>query len=192
MSRTHLLWGILISTLIGAALFPASSPPLPHYGEAPDFVLTDQAGIRFDKKSLAGKIWIVDFIFTSCGGQCPQMTAQMKTLQDRLPADVSFLSVTVDPARDTPAVLARYAAGSGADPKRWHFVTGDRTWIERLSKEGFHLPYAEGGTAQEPVTHSSRFVLVDRRGSIRGYYDGTDPQSVKQLLLDSKKLVKER
>ena len=198
MLRTRLFWGVLIAGMIGCVAF-SGYKGLPH--KAPllipgsqllkDFTLTDQQGKPFGTTQLSGHVWIANFIFTSCAGQCPQMTELMKKLQDQIPVSpgICLVSITVDPERDTPEVLSRFAQEHGADSSRWHFITGDRAEIEHLCKEGFRLSYAEGGGPDEPITHSSRFILIDRNGTIRGYYDGTDPKSVKQLLQDSQRLA---
>ena len=208
------LWGILALTLVGvlgrawhehrsagapstahvrAALQAAlrhGPPALPIYGEVPDFALTDQRGRPFTRTDLAGHVWIVDFVFTRCAGQCVMMTAQMASLQERLPQDVQQLSVSVDPVYDTPEVLAGYAARAGARSERWLFVTGTQDEIFRLSRDGFHLGIeADGGTSAEPIIHSVRLVLIDQEGRMRGYYDATDAAAVDRLLLDIATLI---
>ncbi len=197
----RLLWGLLIFVMASVLALsgwtwlhrPSASGPsgpavLPIYGSVPPLTLTDESGLPFSLAGLQGRVWVVDFIFTSCAGQCPQMTAQMAALQRRLPSTVHLVSITVDPVRDTPAALTVYAKTWGSDLKRWHFLTGEVADIERLTREGFRLSYAEGGTAEEPITHSVRFVLVDGRGKIRGYYDGTDPTAVNRLVQNAEGL----
>ena len=178
-----------------AVVSPLNADPTPAlsiYGHVPDFALIDEAGRPFDSVQLKGQVWIADFIFTSCAGQCPQMTDQMRLLQQRLPRAVQFVSITVDPARDTPAALTQYGQAHGADPARWHFLTGELAAISRLSKEGFRLSFAEGGSPDEPITHSVRFVLLDQAGQIRGAYDGTDPKAVHRLIGDAKRLLRSK
>ena len=155
------------------------------YGQVPAFQLTDQAGQPFTSGSLKGRAWIADFIFTSCAGTCPQMTARMASLQAKLPPAVQLVSISVDPQRDTPQVLAEYAGRHGADPARWRFLTGDPGRIAPLVSQGFRLSYAEGTDPVEPIIHSVRFVLVDPSGAIRGYYDSTDPAQVERLVRDA-------
>ncbi len=185
-----ILWGILIAVMAGVvatslprpAVKERRSTPLTPIGQAPDFTLTDQEGLPFSSGALKDKIWLVDFIFTSCAGSCPRMTTQMAALQKRLPKEVSFVSISVDPVRDTPGALKRYAKGYGADFNRWRFLTGEPTAIERLVKEGFRLSFAEGTSPEEPIAHSVRILLVDGQGTIRGAYDGTDAQAVERLV----------
>ena len=200
--KTKLLWGILFLALAAAlaAHFlmrtpcptPITGVELPVYGRVPEFELTDQAGQAFTAGSLKGRAWIADFIFTSCAGTCPQMTARMAALQGKIPPEVRLVSISVDPQRDTPAVLAAYAGRCGADPVRWHFLTGEPAGIARLVSEGFRLSYAEGTDPAEPIIHSVRFVLVDPSGAIRGYYDSTEPAQLDRLVHDAKALASGR
>ncbi|MGH7601820.1 MAG: SCO family protein [bacterium] len=174
----------------------AKQEPLPVLGTVPDFTLTEHSGQPFGLNDLRGNIWIADFIFTNCAGTCPIMTTAMTEIQktaltERLD-DVKLVSITVDPERDTPEVLQRFAAGYGALKDRWYFLTGEGAVIQQLANKGFLLSAAtSGGSAEEPIIHSNRFVLVDRQGRIRGYYDGTEEEKVAQLLKDLKKLYHE-
>jgi protein SCO1/2 len=161
-----------------AVLEAAAPGALPELGEVGEFSLTDQSGAAFTAASLRGKIYVVDFFFTSCGSVCPLMSEAMSKLHKKFAAEpqVAFLSISVDPVTDTPEVLAKYAARYAADPARWHFLTGADAAIQLLAKDRFKL-----GHADEPVNHTTRFVLVDRAGKIRGYYFGTEPASVSEL-----------
>jgi protein SCO1/2 len=162
----------------------------PGSGQVPAFTLTESRGRDVGLQDLLGKVWIADFIFTSCAGSCPMMTAQMRKLQDALPREIGLVSFSVDPNRDTPDVLARYAAQYQADPQRWMFLTGDRTTLYNISIKGFKLAVDDSqGTAQEPITHSSRFVLVDKRARIRAYYSGTEEMDLKKLIHDAKDIL---
>lgn len=169
------------------SLKPSAAVP-PVHGVIPDFTLVDQASRPFAGSSLRGKVWITNFIFTSCAGACPRMTARMAGLQKEIPPEIHLVSMTVDPARDTPPVLALYAAQHNADPARWHFLTGPAAVLHPLIQRGFRLSVAEGGGPEEPILHSQRFVLVDRAGQIRGYYDSTDPQAMERLVHDADSL----
>lgn len=172
----------------------AASPPLrvnlPNVAEVPHFTLTDETGRPFGNGELKDRVWIADFIFTSCAGSCPQITEKMRLLQKRLPEKIQLVSISVDPTRDTPMVLAEYARRAGAQAGRWHFLTGPAPVIGPLIQQGFRLSVAEGGSSQEPVIHSIRLVLVDPEGKIRGYYDSTDLKSVEQLIQDALQLVR--
>jgi len=153
------------------------------------FTLIDQAGQPFKSESLKGRVWIADFIFTSCAGSCPVMSEKMVALQRELPPEIQLVSITVDPGRDSPPVLSEYARRFGADTQRWHFLTGSADAITPLVAQGFRLSIAEGTDPQEPITHSVRFVLVGRDLAIRGYYDSTDPKAVEQLKQDALALL---
>lgn len=172
----------------------AALPHLPSYGQVPAFHLTDQLGRAVSGETMAGRVWVADFIFTRCAGQCPMMTAKMQQLSQRLgpSSGVTLVSISVDPGWDTPEVLARYAEGAGADPGSWLFLTGEPEEIARVCRQGFKLSLAEEGTLEEPITHSSRLVLVDRTGVIRGYYEAADLVALKRLSRDIRTLVKER
>jgi protein SCO1/2 len=156
----------------------------------PDFSLTDQADKPVTLHELKGRVWVADFIFTNCGGTCPVMTEKMKKLQETLPAGIRLVSFTVDPARDTSKALAAYAAEHGATRERWLFLTGDKQALYDICIKGFKLPLQDDeGTPLEPITHSTRFVLVDQEGQIRGYYSGTEEEDLKRLAADAKGLL---
>lgn len=161
---------------------------MPSYGVVPDFKLTDQTGSTFDSKELNGRVWIANFIFTSCAGPCPRMSTQFRKLNSEVPASSDFrlVSFTIDPARDTPAVLAEYGKRFGADPTRWVLLTGTAPDLEKLSLDTFHLARIDGS-----LEHGTRFVLVDRKSRIRGYYDSADPDKMTSLIADVEKLIKE-
>ena len=165
-------------------------PELLKYYPVPDFSLIDQTGKTVTLRELNGKVWVADFIFTNCGGTCPMMTGKMRKLQQTLPPEIRMVSFTVDPARDTPKVLAAYAEEHGANRDRWLFLTGEKQAMYDLCLKGFKLPLDDaGGTPAEPITHSSRFVLVDRHGEIRGYYSGLEEEGFKRLAEDAKTLL---
>ena len=163
------------------------------YGAVPDFALTERGGRTITRADLLGLVWLANFIYTQCTETCPLQSALVTRLQAEFAGarDLRFVSITVDPARDTAAVLARYSERYGADPVRWWFLTGDKRAIYRLAKEGFRLgvvdpddPASAAGFFQwlaPPsawathgskglVMHSSRFVLVDRQARIRAYH----------------------
>jgi protein SCO1/2 len=172
--------------LLAACSGPAS---LPDYSVVPDFRLTERSGREVARQDLDGQVWVADFIFTRCAGICPAMSENMRKLQGRLPKEIRLVSFSVDPYNDTPEVLTEYANRYGADPERWWFLTGDPKAIQDLSVGGFKLGLdATGGTEAEPITHSSRFVLVDQAGHIRGYYGTEDADALDRLTADAKKL----
>lgn len=158
---------------------------LPVYGEVAPFRLIDVQGQSFDSARLNNKVWVTAFFFTTCSGICPIMTKNLKSLQDmyRPYSDVEFVSISVNPEQDTPETLAAYAQKYAADTERWHFLTGAREDITRIAVRNFKV-----GSVDEPVFHSASFVLVDRQGNIRGYYDGTNKGEVRKLSDDLLKL----
>jgi len=159
----------------------------------PDFTLVNQFNEEVSRDDFFGYVLVVNFIFTNCGGICPTMTFQMRELQDSLTEEipVRFISITVDPARDTPDMLRAYAEENGADSDRWLFLTGDSETIYSLSREGFLLGVnPEGGSLREPIMHSQRFVLVDDNGMIRDYYDGFDEEELDRLRQDIKYILR--
>ena len=167
--------------------------PLPVYGSVPDFELTERSGRTVRLADLKGRIWVADFIFTSCAGPCPMLSQQMSGFQTALARapEIRLVSFSVDPERDTPAVLSEYAARYKADRERWLFLTGDRTTVYRLIREGFRLTVEEEPESEGQILHSLRFALVDRAGQVRGYYNGDDPESLRRLLPDVDRLFRE-
>lgn len=169
------------------------SRPIPSYGIVPAFQLTNQRAQPFGSDQLIGKIWIADFVFTSCPGPCPMISSRMSELQKPLEkSDVHLVTFTVDPETDTPAVLRGYAERLHAREARWDFLTGDKAAIYSLTSDGFKLAVAEGAGDEGQLVHSSRAVLVDRTGRIRGYYDITAADGVTTLLAETSKLLREQ
>ena len=163
------------------------------YGTVPGFQLTNQNGQSFGSAQLSGKIWIADFIYTTCPGPCPMISSRMSELQKPLQkTDVHLVSFSVDPEKDTPEVLRGYADKLQAEPGRWDFLTGAKPAIYKLSHDGFKLAVSDGSDAQGIPVHSTRIVLVDRHGQIRGYYDATEPEAITKLLADTNHLLREQ
>jgi protein SCO1/2 len=164
-----------------------ASTPDDDYGLIRDFSLTERSGRVVQRSDLSGKVWVAAFIFTRCAGPCTQVSGSMAHLQHDLPAgkDIRLVSFTVDPEYDTPQVLRDYAHRFGADPERWLFLTGNRDELYPLIRSSFMLGVErnEGPNAQPgyEVAHSTKLVLVDSRGHIRGYFDGTDSAELSQL-----------
>lgn len=167
---------------------------LPVYGFVPDFSLIERSGRKVGLQDMLGDVWIADFIFTHCGSACPMMSSSMKQLQNLLNDDagVKLVSISVDPERDTPQVLAEYAKSYGAREDQWLFLTGEGSAIQSLAKNGFFLSVAAGTDPKDPIIHSQKFCLVDRRGRIRGFYDGESPAVTRELLRGIDSLEKER
>ena len=171
--------GIGFVLFLKTAQAPTVDDDLPELYPVPSFSLSDQTGSSFGLDDLSGKLWVAKFFFTSCSGPCPRMTANMADVTTYFVEDeqVHFVSVSVDPATDTPERLAEYAEFYHADPSRWHFLTGALEAISELALEGFKL-----GSPDSPVHHADRFILVDQAGIIRGYYAGTEEEGVRRLI----------
>ena len=199
-----LLWGVLalvIVSILGANLWSfvhqksgttaestTALSELAVHQQLPDFSLTNQRGATFALSDLHDKVWVADFIFTSCGTICPPMTIEMARLQDEFAAeDLHFVSFSVDPERDTPEVLFRYADYYGADDNRWAFLTGQKEAIYQLAHEGFNLAAGHRGSE---ILHSTRFVLVDQNQQLRGYYDSRSKAHLQQLRQDIQTLLR--
>jgi protein SCO1 len=184
---------VKLKVLPGLALLLAgctSGPSLPSYGVVPDFKLTDQSGRTFDSRAqLDGRVWVANFIFTTCAGPCPRMTSQLRQIRDDAhdSPDLRLVSFTIDPARDTPPALAEYGKRFGADPDKWFFLTGSQADLNSLSRKTFMLGNVDGS-----LEHSSRFVLIDRKSRIRGFYDSSDREKIQELAADIQKLLKEK
>ena len=163
------------------------------YGTVPPFQLVNQNGQAFGSAQLAGKIWIADFIYTTCPGPCPMISSRMSELQKPLEkTDVHLVSFSVDPEKDTPEVLRGYAEKLQAEPVRWDFLTGPKSTIYKLSHDGFKLAVSDGSDAEGIPVHSTRMVLVDRHGQIRGYYDAAEADAMTKLLADTNHLLREQ
>jgi len=167
---------------------------LPHLFPVPPETLVSDSGKPVSLDAMKGSVTVYDFIFTNCAGSCPLMTAQMRNLTKKVDksANVRFVSISVDPQRDTPPVLAEYAKRVRNDP-RWIFLTGtSRDQIIHLSVDGFKL--AAGGaqaTIAEPLLHSSKFAVADKDGIIREYYGGTDGDAPEHVAATIKDLLRE-
>jgi protein SCO1/2 len=190
----------LTPILIAAGLFllrqvevaRLASHQLPDDGPVPAFQLVNQDNQSFGTEQLRGKIWIADFVYTSCPGPCPMISTRMGEVQRPLKdTDVKLVTFSVDPQHDTPTVLRDYAARLNAEPGRWNFLTGDKGTVYRLVRDGFKLATIDDPKGPGPI-HSTRMVLVDRRGSIRGYYDALDADALTRLLADTHHLLQDQ
>ena len=172
---------------------PETPATLQKYWTLPEFTLTERSGQPLHSSDLAGKVWVADFFYTSCPGPCPVLTGHVgevqKTLGDN--PDVRLVSISVDPEKDKPETLKTYAEHYKAGPN-WFFCTGNKDTIFKLAHDGFKLPIADGTPESGPVTHSTRIILVDRSGTVRGFYEGTDEEGVQALVRDARKLLEEK
>jgi protein SCO1/2 len=164
---------------------PAMKIPLPA------FTLVNERGERFGSDDLKGRIWVADFVFTSCPSVCPKLTKRMAEIQHRarnLGDAFRLVTFTVDPENDTPERLAAYARTYGANPRKWTFLTGPLDDIESTVVKGFKLAMGkeeiEPGTGLFSIFHGERLVLIDPEGRIRGYYEADD-EGIGNLLHDA-------
>jgi len=184
MKRTFFVAAVLV--LAGCAASPPP-PELERISTIGDFTLTSQTGAPFDSRSeLAGNIWIADFIFTTCTGPCPRMSAWMARIQEDLAdiANLRLVSFTVDPENDTPEVLAEYAARYRAEPGRWFLLTGPQDVLHDLKRNHFLL-----GDVDLSLSHSTRFALVDSEGVVRAYYRSAEVEQMEKLMADARRLA---
>ncbi len=171
--------------------------PLKKMFQLPPFTLTERSGKPFTAPdAMRGSVWVADFFFASCPGVCLDLSKSMSSLPAAAPdlPDVRFLSISTD-ENDTPEVLRKYAEQHGAG-ERWSFVTGPKTGVFKLSVDGFKLALADasGVDVAEKFIHSTKLVLIDKAGWIRGYYDGIGEKQdaeAKRLLADIKRLLAE-
>jgi protein SCO1 len=159
----------------------------------PAFELTDQDSNQVANGTFKGKIYVADFFFTSCPTICPKMQVQMQRIYEKFRdnPDVLLLSHSIDPKHDTPSVLKIYAENLGAESRKWHFVTGNKENIFEIGQKGYMVTAKDDETAPGGILHSGALVLVDRQQRIRGFYDGTQPNEVTNLLYDIEALLKE-
>ncbi len=162
---------------------------LPEYGTVPQFTMTDSEGRPFDGNALSGKVWIADVIYTNCPAECPRMTAQMHKLERQVKDenDIRLVSISVDPQHDTPAVLNHFAHRFGGPTQQWSFLTGSPETVHLIAYQTFHV-----GDVIGKIEHSTKFVLVDKRGHVRGYYSAFDQESMGALLKDAVALRRTR
>jgi protein SCO1/2 len=164
---------------------------LDRFNQLPEFSFTDRDGRTFSSRLLRGKIWVADFFFTRCPGPCPIMSSKFAELDRnfRKSDGLKLVSFTVDSEHDTPEVLQRYAQRYEASD-RWHFLTGEKRRVYDLANSGFQLAIQDPGSVMPDFVHSTKLVLVDVDGVIRGYYDGTSEEVVQKLLTDLGNLLR--
>jgi protein SCO1 len=197
-----LFWLIFVGVIglfpiVRALRHPVPDPPalkLP----LSSFVLTDQQGHAFGLEDLKGRVWVADFVFTTCPVVCPKLTARMAQIQHRsrhLGQAFHLVTFTVDPETDTPERLASYATSYHADPSRWSFLTGKLGDVETTVVKGFKIAMGKEPTSEGSglfsIFHGEKLVLVDADGNVRGYYDADDA-GIDELLRNTEILVNVR
>ncbi len=166
--------------------------PLQQLGSVPTFSFTAQDGQVFSSQQLKGKVWVGNFIFSRCPTICPTFSRHMATIQKSTPPEVNLLSFSVDPLYDTPERLKVYGDRFSADFSRWRFLTADsETPVTELSKALFQPLERPKDEDLASLVHGSYFILVDRHQQVRGFYKFNDPESLKAIVVDAKRLLEE-
>jgi protein SCO1/2 len=172
-------------------------------GPAPKFALTDQDNKKISNTDYLGKVYVVEFFFTTCPTICPKMNGNMVDIQNTFFGNPNFgiASISIDPNHDTPAVLKTHAETLGAKSSNWHFLTGDQQYILNLANKGFNLYAGLNPKIPAGFEHSGLFALIDKKGNIRCrkdeyhnpilYYDGIEPPGVNAIKQDIKILLNE-
>jgi protein SCO1/2 len=163
----------------------ATTATLPEFMQLPDFELVNRDGRPIHKADLLGHVWILDFIYSDCTSFCPLMTRQMTVLRGKLGpnTDIRSISISVDPDKDKPAVLQKYAESNAAVTDKWLYLTGDSQQILRLLKTMYFVP--QNATRIDRDMHSTRFVLIDKTATVRGFYLRGDDQQQQKLVGDA-------
>lgn len=171
--------------------------------KAPDFSLTNQDGKTITNNDYLGKVYVLEFFFTTCPTICPVMNQNMLTIQNEFFGNKNFgiASITIDPKQDTPEVLKKHAEELGVKSANWHFLTGDKDSIYAVANKGFNLYVGQNSQASGGFEHSGMFALVDKKGNIRCrtdelgnpimYYDGIEAAGIKAIMTDIKILLNE-
>ena len=161
---------------------------LPVIGGIPNFEFVDSEGRDVGLSTLKGKVWVADFIFTTCTMACPIMTGNMNIIHKKYKKndDIRLVSISVYPEYDTPEVLKKYASQYEANTDTWHFLTGNESTVKEVIKDGFKI-----GDYEDIIFHSEKFALVDRNGMIRAYYNGMKSEDMKKLKKDINNLLKQ-
>lgn len=170
------------------------SDSLKNYHRIPDYTLINQLGDTVTEKTLAGKIYVTDFFFTTCPGICPKMTSNMELVQQAFLEDdeIMLLSHSVTPEWDKPEVLYDYAETKGINSDKWILLTGDRKTIYDLGRKSYFVEEDQGlDRTEDEFLHTENFVLVDQNRHIRGIYNGLNKVAINQLIADIKTLKKE-
>jgi protein SCO1/2 len=164
------------------------------FSTVPDFAFTNRDGKQITLDAMKGKVWLANFIYTTCPSTCPMLSSRFSSLQDAafaLDENVRMVSFSVDPENDTPAVMEEYANALGAKSK-WYFLTGGDEQLRKVAIEGFLMGYQKVPDKVDDIIHSTKIALVDREGKVRRFYDGVEKDESQQILADLKTLLQEQ
>ncbi len=172
--------------MVNSELVPEEIQHIRKYHTIADFSLTNQNGKIITQEDYKDKIYIADFFFTTCPTICPIMTKNMADIQQEISGDydVLLLSHSVTPEIDSVAQLKKYAIEKGVDDTKWNLVTGDKKQIYDLARKSYLAVKTDGDGGPFDMIHTENFILVDKQKRIRGFYDGTNKEDIKQLLTD--------
>ncbi|WP_284653667.1 SCO family protein [Flavobacterium terrisoli] len=172
-------------------------------GPAPSFQLTDQNNKKITNETYKGKVYVLEFFFSTCPSICPIMNRNMVDIQKEFFGNPNFgiASITINPENDTPKVLKEHADLIGVKSSNWHMLTGEKEYIFNISNKGFNIYAGENKNVSGGFEHSGLFALIDKEGNIRCrkdkfgnpilYYDGLEKKGVKAITEDIKKLLNE-
>lgn len=180
-----------LSLVLLAAAACRPGEPLPRIASVPAFQMRDQDGQPFTERDMRGKVAIVSFMFTSCPDVCPILTNKLAGLRTELlpqRPDVRFVSISVDPEKDQPAVLKDFAQQHGADYPDWRFLTGSIAALRDVVVQGFKQSLDRGDGSPHGIMHGTHVVLVDKAGAIRGFYR-SDQEGLLLIARDARRLI---
>lgn len=170
-------------------------------GQVPDFEFVNQDGQTITNADYAGKVYVVEFFFTTCPSICPIMNQNMVKVQNEFYGNpgLGIASFSINPEYDTPDILKEYASSYKITNPNWHLLTGDKQAIFKLANEGFNLYVGEAPEVEGGFEHSGFFALIDQQGQIRSrfdendnpiiYYDGLEEEGIQMLMEDIKNLL---
>lgn len=189
MKANFIFKSVVVTSILLIALFiliNKKRSPLPILGEISEFELVNSIGQKFQSSHLKDKVWVSNFIFTTCKGICPLLSQEMVKLQNRFDVDqINLVSISVDPENDSPKELRSFAKRFSAKTDNWHFLTGEKSIIKNVLEKTFKIGFSEN-----PMAHSDRFVLIDQNFKIRGYYSLSDKDSMTKLTSDASRLIR--
>ncbi|SEA48303.1 protein SCO1/2 [Arachidicoccus rhizosphaerae] len=161
------------------------------YYQVPGFAFINQQGLQTDSSFVKGKVWVADFFFTSCPTICPKMTRNLQKIQAAYKNDsgLTITSTTVDPVHDQPARLKAYAAKNRINTGQWQLLTGTKVNLYRYARKALGVVATDGDGGPGDFIHSDQLVLIDQKGHIRGYYDGTSNSATQALIKDIERLL---
>ena len=194
------IWGCLIAAVIGLAAFAAyvesGRSALPVLSEVRAFTMTNQLGKVVGRMELMGRVSVANVIFSRCPTQCHRLSRQMAELQKRLPDEVRLISLTADPAYDSPEILRAYGERYGADGGRWWFLTGAKAEVYRMAEKDLLFSVMDTGDSnprlEDRFIHSGTFVILDRRARMRAVVQGEEQDALDRIAAAVSQLNRER